>query len=200
MTKTAAPAESREAWLNRFIVAAGPAFAEAGFPIPANVRASIGFPSTGRKSKRIGECWADVCSQDGHFEVFLHPALQSNTSRIADILTHELVHAAVGLEAKHGPIFRKCATALGLIGKMTATLAGPVWHKWADPILKELGPLPGANLGGMSSAPPKQTTRMLKVTCSDCDLIVRASKKFAPILDGATCPSDDCDGHLQVGG
>lgn len=195
MTNTIA---TREAWLQAFADKARPHFEAAGAPIPSNVRCSIGFSSKGVRSNRIGECWADVVSQDQHFEIFIVPALQSDSARIADILTHELVHAAVGIAAGHGPKFRKVATALGLEGKMTATTAGDRWREWALPILEELGPLPGASLGGSaaSSAPKKQTTRMLKVECPDCGFSFRTTAKHLEAHDELTCPTG-CGGILE---
>lgn len=192
--------ESREAWLNRFKDEAKAKFAEAGAPIPDNVRISIGFPSTGRRSKRIGECWGTVSSNDGHFEIFLRPSLE-NDSRIADVLTHELIHAAVGLEAKHGPVFKLCAVALGLKGKMTATIAGPKWHEWADPILKKIGPMPGAPMNdGMMTVDKKQTTRMIKCECDTCGFIFRTTRShILAHIKTLGCPDRDCDGMLQVG-
>ncbi|API58532.1 hypothetical protein BSL82_03755 [Tardibacter chloracetimidivorans] len=191
---------TRESWLNAFTAAARPHFDRVGFPLPSEVRSSIGFPSKGARSKVIGECWSNAVSEDGHFEIFLRPSMQSDASRIADVLTHELVHAAVGLEAKHGRKFAKCATALGLTGKMTATVAGPEWHVWADPILASLGPLPGAALGDLqlSSGGKKQTTRMLKLECDQCGFSCRTTAKHIEAHeDGLTCPVPDCDGNLQ---
>jgi hypothetical protein len=189
---------TREAWLSAFVEAVRPRFKEVGFPLPKNVRASIGFPSTGRRSKRIGECWSSESSADRHFEVFIHPGLQSGTSRVADIMTHELAHVACPGDG-HGKKFRKCATSLGLTGKMTATVAGPEWEAWAKPILAELGPLPGADLTGASStAPKKQSTRLLKVECSDgCGVVLRASAKVAGMIVGAVCPGCE-SGSLTV--
>src|SRR5262245_40096792 len=37
---------------------------------------------------------------------------------VAEILAHELVHAAVGVDQGHGPAFRKVANAIGLEGKL----------------------------------------------------------------------------------
>lgn len=188
---------SREDWLNAFIKLARPQFAAAGSPIPEKVRASVGLTSKGLRSNRIGECWSKACSKDAAFEIFVAPHLQSNGSRVADILTHELVHAAVGLAAGHGPLFAKCAKALGLTGKMTATVAGPGWHAWADPLIKKLGPLPGADLnGGTSSAPKKQTTRMIKLSCDCCSWSCRTTRQH--IVEELGCPTD-CGGMLREG-
>jgi hypothetical protein len=187
---------TRERWLANFIEAARPTFRAAGFSLPEEVRASVGFPSKGAKSRAIGECWARECSDDGHFEIFLRPSLQSDDSRIADVLTHELVHAAVGLAAGHGPKFKRCATAVGLEGKMTATVAGPGWHAWADPILAQLGPLPGASLADMFNGQKKQTTRLLKLTCTACEFTCRTTAKHIDAHDRLRCPDPDCTGDL----
>lgn len=185
---------TREEWLNAFAREAAPQFEEAGFPLPSNVRISIGFPSAGAKGRAIGECWASVCSSDGHFEIFLKPTLETD-SRIADVLTHELVHAAVGLDKKHGPVFKRCATKLGLGGKMTATVATDAWHAWAEPILAKLGPMPGAPLADMTTGKKKQTTRLIKCQCDACGFTFRATRQW--LLDAMRCPDPDCDGAIQ---
>ncbi len=190
---------TREQWLNAFMVAARPQFALAGAPLPLNVRISVGFPSSGRKGKSIGECWSAIASDDGHFEIFLKPTLDSD-ARIADVLTHELVHAAVGLEARHGKAFGKVAKALGLGGKMTATIALEGWYAWALPILNELGPMPYAVLNsGLSSAKPKQKTNLLKVECDCCGWLARVTAKWIEPYSYLQCPDNSCNGQLIVG-
>lgn len=184
---------TREAWLMEFIANARPHFDRVGFPLGENVRVSIGFTSKGSRGKRIGECWSSLASRDGTFEILIVPTLEE-PSRIADILTHELVHAAVGIEEGHGKVFKACATALGLTGKMTATVAGEEWHRWADPIVAALGPLPHAALDGISSSEKKQTTRLLKCECQACGAIVRAAHKVAVFID--QCPISECGGEM----
>lgn len=187
---------SREDWLNAFTQAARPVFAAVGFPFPDKVRVSIGFPSTGRKSKRIGECWHDSASEDAHFEIFMHPGLQSDSSRIADILTHELCHTATPGDG-HGKQFKACATGMGLVGKMRSTTAGPKWFEWAAPILDDLGELPGANLTGASlTGPKKQKTNLLKQTCTDCGLTMRITAKWLNECGELRCPDKLCDGVM----
>ena len=196
---------TREEWLNRFMDAARPVFASRGLTIPAKVRLAIGFTSAGQRGKRIGECWSDLASADGAFEIFIVPGID-DAARIAGILTHELVHAAVGLKAGHGAVFAKAARALGLEGKMTATTEGPEWDAWARPILKRLGALPHAKLTGQSSGPKKQTTRMLKAECDACGFTVRGTRTWLceTTEDGETrakllrCPDLACAGFLAV--
>lgn len=185
---------TREQWLNRFAEEAHPFFEAAGHPLPENVRISIGFTSGGTRGKSIGECWGSIASRDGHFEIFLRPSLDSD-SRVADVLTHELVHAAVGLQCGHSGAFKRCAVALGLGGKMTATMATDAWRAWADPILDALGPMPGAPLQEMRRAKPKQGTRMIKCECDQCGFIFRTSRSH--LLASLRCPDPDCDGQMQ---
>ncbi|WP_066765689.1 SprT-like domain-containing protein [Sphingobium sp. CCH11-B1] len=189
---------TREAWLQAFTNAARPKFKDVGAKLPEAIRVSVGHPSKGIRSKVIGECWADFASEDGAVEIFIRPTLQSDSARVADVLTHELIHAALGNEEGHGPKFRVTMKRLGLTGKATATVAGPEWHSWADPILAALGPLPGANLKDMSLAGGKktQTTRYLKVSCSMCEWQARVTAKH---IEGRTlrCPDDTCEGHLE---
>lgn len=190
---------TREQWLNAFALKAKPYFAAAGAPLPDKVRIGVGFTSGGLRGRSIGECWSQEASDDGHFEIFLRPTTQS-ASRIADILTHELVHAAVGLKAKHGKQFKKVAEALGLTGKMTATVASAKWYEWALPILDALGPMPYAALaGGESSAKPKQKTNLLKVECDECGWLARVTLKHIEPHDTLICPTG-CGGTLIVKG
>lgn len=191
---------TREDWLNAFVAEARPVFETAGYPLPDKVRVAIGFTSSGRRGKSIGECWSDTASEDGHFEIFLRPSMQSD-SRIADVLTHELCHAAVGLEAKHGKPFLAAMRAVGLEGKATSTVAGTGWYKWALPVLDRLGPLPYGKLDeGMSSGKPKQKTALLKVECNVCGWLARVTMKHIAPHEHLNCPVPDCVGVLSVDG
>lgn len=188
--------ETREAWLNAFVLFAREQFARVGAPLPEKVRVSVGFTSTGARSNRIGECWQDVASSDGHFEIFLKPTIDSD-ARMADILTHELVHAAAGIDAGHGAGFKRIANALGLIGKMTSTTASEDWYRWALPILTEIGPMPYGQLNsGKSTAKPKQKTNLLKVECPACGWLARVTSKHIAPHDHLQCPVPDCVGVL----
>lgn len=196
-TLKATKPQTREAWLLRFTELARPHFKAAGTPLPKKVRCSVGFPSKGARSKTIGECWHAEAAKDKVCEIFIRPSLQDDASRIADVLTHELCHAALGAGIGHGKPFKLLATSLGLTGKMTATVAGEGWHAWADPIVKELGKFPGARLEGqLAGGKKKQTTRMLKLVCVDCGWSCRTTQVH--MREEMTCPLNDCDGQLNV--
>lgn len=191
----------REAWLNALVDASRPMFTQVGFELPANVRVSIGWPSRGIRSKSIGECWAAEASSDKHFEIFLRPSLVGNDMRIADVLVHELCHAAAGLEAKHGPKFGKVARAMGLEGKLTATIGGEQFKAWMQPHLDALGAMPGGRLEGMqTSAPKTQTTRMIKLEC-ECGWSCRTSAKNIEAMEEGSfpCPTG-CGGTVAPQG
>lgn len=192
--------ETREDWLNGFIEASRAKFESVNAPLPVNVRVSVGFTSRGIKGTRIGECWSDSASEDGHYEIFIKPTLDGE-ARICDVLTHELVHAAVGIESGHGQAFKRVALALGLVGKMTATTASSDWYAWALPIITELGPMPyGALKGGISSSRKKQKTALLKVECPVCGFLARVTNKHIEPHSHLNCPVPDCVGVLECEG
>ena len=102
--------ETREAWLNYVAHRMAPMFEKLAAPLPERLRIAIGLTSTGRRSKRIGECWDNQCSEDRYFEIFIRPDLGESKDlmpmQVAAILGHELVHAAVGIPARY-PRFGK---------------------------------------------------------------------------------------------
>lgn len=172
---------TREQWLNDVAGLMHPWFNELGYDLPA-YRISIGFPSTGAKGKAIGQCWCSKCSKDGTHEIFIHPELDDSL-RIADVLAHELCHAAAGIEAKHGPGFRKVAVGIGLEGKMTATVAGPRFLENVAPIIERVGAIPhGAlNSRALVGIKKKQTTRMVKAACGECGYTIRTTQKWLDV-------------------
>lgn len=66
--------------------------------------------------------------------------------RAADILAHEMVHAAVGLPHGHTRAFTDCARAIGLEGEPHRTVAGKAFRERVGPWLDQLGPYPNATL------------------------------------------------------
>jgi hypothetical protein len=189
--------ETREEYLTAFIDAARPVFERANAPLPLNIRVSVGFTSRGSKGSRIGECWSDSASEDGHFEIFIKPTLEG-AARICEVLTHELVHAAAGISAGHGPVFKRIGAAVGLKGPGKSMDAGEAWYVWALPIIGALGEMPYGALstGGFSTARPKQKTALLKVECPACGWLARVTAKHIDPHSSLNCPVPDCIGEL----
>jgi len=171
----------REEWLNQAMDLARDLFAQAGYSVPPNVRVTCGWPSKmalGEAKRRIGECWASTSSGDGTFEILISPFLDDGL-KVLGVLIHEMVHATVGLEAKHGKPFKDCATAVGLTGKMTATEESEELQMWcAAAIENKLGRYPHSKLDGMTNGKKKAGTRMLKLECPDCQCITRTTQKW----------------------
>ncbi|CAB4200311.1 hypothetical protein UFOVP1339_38 [uncultured Caudovirales phage] len=160
---------TREEWLIRCAAALSPHFKKAGYTLPKNIRMTCGLPSKGgfsQKKRTIGQCWPISASADKTIEIFISPT-QDQPLEIAAILAHELVHATVGNKEKHGKVFKACALAIGLEGKMTATSAGPDFVAWFKGAAKGMGKYHHAKMD--YSKMPKQTTRMLKCSCPECE-------------------------------
>jgi hypothetical protein len=171
---------NREEWLNTLRQAVSPLFAASEFPLPDNIRVSCGFPKGGRKA--VGQCWSTEASEDGTYEIFISPVL-ADTAIVAATLVHELCHAAAGTEAKHKGEFKRCAEAMGLEGKMTATHAGENLAIHLSSLVP--GPYPHAELTLKTRA--KEGTRLIKVQCPQCDYTVRTTRKWLEV-GVPTCP------------
>ena len=198
----AKPAEStdatREAWLNALAGRLRARFVEVGAALPDAVRLSCGWPSKGAtssKNRRIGECWSQHCSADGTREVFISPTL-ADPVEVAGVVVHELVHAAGYMG--HGADFAKVARALGLTGRMTATVPGDALVAELTALTAELGPYPHATLTPGENE-RKQTTRLLKVQCpdEDCGYTVRVTAMWLEI-GFPSCPCGEVMARADV--
>ena len=176
---------TREEWLVALVEALRPMFQDHGYEIPA-IRISCSWPSKSPR-KRIGECWHSKAAKDGSRHVFVSPVLDEPV-RVADVTTHELLHACLPDGTGHKAPFKKGMKALGLIGKATATEAGPELKVRLHAITKDLGPYPHQALTLADACDKKQGTRMLKLTCSGCGYVVRTTAKWIETgLPTCTC-------------
>lgn len=184
---------NREQWLNDFAGKLVPWFQQsADVVIPAGLRVGCGWPSSralSKKKKRIGECWSPECSASGVHEVFVSPFV-ADPIEVGEVLVHEIVHAIVGVQEKHGKAFGKLARKVGLEGKMTSTFASGELRVELEAIVGQLGAYPHASLESKVTTVKKQGTRMLKMSCIACGYTVRAAKKW---LDRGL-PSCPCNG------
>ena len=182
---------TRESWLSAAVSIFRPWFVEQEATLPATIRVSTGFPSVRALSDRnraIGQCWPPDSSADGSVHVFISPVL-GDASRVADVLIHELCHAALPKDVGHKGAFKRLAVSLGLTGKMTATDAGPELKKKLTGVLKTLGPYPHAMLDPKKSPVKKQGTRLLKVEATDCcKYVARITRKWVDAEGWPKCP------------
>ncbi len=175
---------TREAWLEASIPFLRGLIVGAGGPKFKDPRVSVGFCSTGRRSRRAGECW--VPQKDGRSQIFIRPEMDQPVP-VLDLMAHELIHASLP-GAGHGPAFKKVALGIGLTGKMRSTVAGPELKAKLVKLAKRLGKFPHHALVAGNEV-KKQTTRMRKYVCPDCEQIVRAATDDLKI----TCVLCDCE-------
>ena len=189
--------KTREEWLvDATSLLASDLFEPIGETVPA-VHVSVGIPKgrSGKSNQAIGQCWAGVVSDDKQAHIFICPS-QVEPLRVLDILAHELIHAIYPL-AGHKGEFKRVAKAIGLTGKMTATIAGEeLAQRLNNFIDNHLGNYPHAKLSvgaKQAGGKKKQSTRMLKATCQCCEYTVRITKKWADI------GLPHCPAHLEEG-
>lgn len=160
------------------------------FPDMPKYRVSLGWP---KSSNATGECWTKSCSTDGTFEIFIAP-IRDDMVLIAETLTHEMIHAYVGLQEGHRGRFRRKALSVGLEGPMTSTRPGPKFIETISPVLEKLGPIPHKKMivwdadFTHSSGKKKQESRMKKCACDDCGYTVRVAQKWIDEVGLPHCP------------
>lgn len=174
---------TREQWLTRAIEKLRPLFKAVGHDIP-QVRVSVGFPGGGSARKRIGEYWHASSSEDSIPQIFISPVLGTAFEHL-DTLTHELVHACTP-GAGHKKPFKQLAEALGMVGPMRSAGAGPELKIKLEALCLELGELPHSRIN--LSDRKKQTTRLVKVECSDCGYTARTTAKWLEERGAPICP------------
>ena len=151
---------TREEWLQAATDKLRPIMGRRGSEVPDVLRIGVGWSSKGARSTVIG-----VSQHDG--------------IKVLDILAHELVHASLDCTGGHGAKFTKRVRALDLQGKPTATTAGPIFARYARRLIRELGAWPGdQGLTAKARRSKTQTTRMIKVACTECGITFRLTRKW----------------------
>lgn len=199
MNKSKNSVLTREQWLQNAVVEMEPWFQAKGYKIPP-VRVSCGFPYASKKA--IGQCWDKSAASDKLVQLFVSPVVKDEVAPqgVLSILVHEVVHGVVGNKEKHNKVFKKCALAVGLVGKMTETEAGPELTEKSKEWLKKLGPYPHATLNPGRRPVKKQTTRMIKCECKKCGYTVRTSAKWLEVgLPICPCNNQHMDCKLPKG-
>ena len=179
---------TREEWLNQAVDELRPVFDASGFPLPANIRVTCGFPSRHARSlnRAIGEHWSDKASSDGFHEILISP-VEADPFEVFGILVHELSHSATDGDGHRGR-FPHCVRRLGLEGKPTATKVGQVFRTQFGALVESLGVYPHARLN-VGANRKTQSTRMLKASCPACGYTIRLTKTWAD-LGLPVCPRD----------
>lgn len=132
----------RHHWLQGMTQHLAPLLEEAGHALPADLRVATSFPDLRPLPRSVGgRCDHATETPDGSVRVRVAPDFDDGVM-VAEILLHELAHAALGPGFGHGPAFRKLALSLGLVGPMRSTLAGPALRSKLEAIVEGMGPYP----------------------------------------------------------
>jgi hypothetical protein len=150
-----------------------------GYHVPT-VRVSTGFTGSRKGYKAIGSCWSNEAAKDGINQLFISPVIDDSL-RVLDVLLHEICHAVVGVKEGHNKVFKRCAQAVGLTGKMTQTVASPELTTRLQSIVKDIGEYPHAELMPSLSGTKKQGTRLLKAECTSCGYTIRVTKQWVSL-------------------
>lgn len=186
----ASPSAKRQEWIEKALKALRGHFSTHWYTVPDNIRITIGWPKGGRT--RIGECHFTDASADKHFEIFISPELGQETkhkgSHPIEVMAHEICHTIAGYEAAHKKPFKIIATAIGLEGKMTATVPGPKMLAFIEAFEKEHGPYPAGALS--RNMQKKKETYLIPLECPECGYKVWTTKKHLANGD-PICPVDN---------
>ena len=141
---------------------------------------SYGFPSKGAfgKTKQVlGEAW----QQDGKEAIFINPIMfkQGQEFNLYATLIHELIHIKIGIETRHGKMFKQEMIGVGLEGKPTHSY--PSIHLIEALKVIDFGSMPELDLQKREVV-KKQTTRLILLECA-CGRKLRMSK--ATIEEGS---------------
>lgn len=157
---------------------------------------SFGFPKGSRKA--IGQCFAKSQSTCKTVNaVFVSPLLHEPVE-IMSVLLHELIHAVDDCKSGHKGDFARLARHLGFKTPLTQLNPSEQLTKRLTELNQELPQLDHRQLAQASQK--KQSTRMLKVECtdSDCGFTFRASQtQIEKLTVAAICPACD-NNHLKT--
>lgn len=205
--------ENREAWLTEagrmiypVIDAVAQSFANDYRPVPFEDFAfSCSIPSGGSTQMRkvAGEIEYAAGTGNGKHEIRIAPS-QDDSVQVVGIVIHEMIHAfAIG--DGHRRDFARIARFIGLKGKMTATYVekddekGDRLRCVVNSILTTIGEYPHQKVRAPVPRGKRGIgSRMLKIVCTDCDLVMRASATQAEKIDRCDCPVPGCVGYIFV--
>lgn len=144
----------------------------------------------------IGQCHFDAMRDAGtqfgsEIIIVIHPIILNDLIETLATLVHEMIHAALDPEVKHGREFQELAKRVGLMKPWTATQPnGELVNKLRGIIVEleeEIGPFP---TGYYEPPPPKpkkpSTTKKYICDCDSPRVLTLSPKKVEiPILCGA---------------
>lgn len=190
---------SRDAWIARAVEQVRAPLRTLGRPLPPVVRFGVGPLLHSARSHVAGCCHPPEVSSEGAVELTLSLWHDPAPQAVLGTIAHELIHAA-GIK-NHYADFARTARGLGLRpvegdkGKWASagfeSVETASLPQWARAALDVLGAWPVERLSPVMKT-RKQATRMIKVTCSQCDVVWRTVRRHLPPV---CCPA--CGGPAE---
>src|SRR5690606_8547736 len=121
------------------------------------------------KRVRIGECHCKTISKGGVYQIYISPLL-SDSVKVIDVLTHEMVHAVAGCEHGHKGLFVTICKMIGLTKNKPPYAADndsllKLFAKWVE----EIGEYPHyACTPIQAKKERKVANRSIAITCPLC--------------------------------
>ena len=162
-------------------------FKQAGYEIPeVKISCSWALGTADKNKKTLGQCVPRSWSKANINEIMIMPTVD-DSEQVIDTLAHELVHAVDDNKSGHGAGFRKICLAVGLNGssQMRYACAGDELKQTIAEIVKDIGLYPHSEL--QIHKRKKQSTRMLKVSCTECNFSYRTSRKNIGMMANTIC-------------
>jgi hypothetical protein len=168
-----------------------------GYSLPRH-RLTCSWPAkraVSMKGRRIGECHAPTMSKDGTTEIYISP-LVHEPLEVSGVVCHELIHAAVGVEAQHKGKFVAACKNLGLTkNKPTSAMPGDRLNDQLKKIIEKLGPYPHAGVELVAREVKRSSSGGIKLVCDACGCNFRLSPKW---LGESGIPTCGCGEAMSI--
>jgi len=112
----------------------------------------------------VGQCFPPTVCEDGKPQIFISPRLVESVEVLGTLL-HELIHAAIGCECKHGKEFSRAARKVGLVGPLTATRVGDTLRPVLESFIASCGSYPHAAIRPPQRKKPGSRLRLYECQC-----------------------------------
>jgi hypothetical protein len=192
------------------------------YSMPAQIHMSVGFGYGAKRENEIilGQSWKAERSEDHINHVFISPEI-GHASTVLGVLIHELIHVMLDCTHGHDRLFAALGEALGLEGKPTEMLPGPVFEMELMLLAEQhLGAYPHSKLDVQRSkalvptgdrtpvpaggdpfdrgyvGPAPQRARQIKCWCPECGYTGRHARSWI-VVARPVCPNAACGRHLH---
>jgi len=189
---------STQEWINLIVNWTIATLASHGVSNPTlQLVVSPGFCSGGsRRTKTLGQCYNPQSASDKKTNhIFLNPRMD-NSITIIGVIIHEVIHAVIGIDKKHGREFKEAMSICNLTGKPTATMLDEHGVEWANKVIEKYGAYPRPSFTGEGIK--KQKTNLIKACCPKCGYTIRVTQKWIN-YSHPICPTGKCKSKMVIG-